>query len=79
MRTNPSSSTVLSFPTEARPLDLWITLASLCILIPICLWVFRDARKRYPGAGLPLLWAVLVFLALIVFLPLYLFLRPPKR
>jgi len=47
--------------------------------VPICLWVFRDARRRYPGPGMPLLWAALVFLALIVFLPLYLFLRPPKR
>lgn len=59
--------------------DLIATLASLAILVPVCLWVYRDARARYPGPAKPLLWALLVFMVLIVFLPLYLFLRPPKR
>ena len=59
--------------------DLVVTLASLAILVPVCLWVYRDARGRYPSPAMPLLWALLVFMVLIVFLPLYMFLRPPKR
>ncbi len=72
-------SAFLYISTADRPQDLLITLLSLAILLPVCLWVFRDARNRYPDLGRPLLWAVLVFLVLIVFLPLYLFVRPPKR
>lgn len=79
MRLSPETSARLLSSAGSRPQDLLITALSLCILVPVCLWVFRDARKRYDGTGLPLLWAVLVFLVLIVFLPLYLFIRPPKR
>lgn len=79
MRLSPETSASLLSATGSRPQDLLVTLLSLAILVPVCVWVFRDGRRRYPGPGMPLLWAVLVFLVLIVFLPLYLFLRPPKR
>lgn len=79
MRLDPETSSRLLSPQFPDGHDLLITLASLAILVPVCLWVFLDARKRYAGPGLPLLWAVLVFLVLIIFLPLYLFIRPPKR
>jgi uncharacterized membrane protein len=79
MLLSPQMSSRLPSVSGHRSPDLLITLLSLTILIPICFWVFRDARKRYNGLGLPLLWVILVFLVLIVFLPLYLFIRPPKR
>lgn len=79
MRLSPETSARLLSAAGSRPQDLLVTALSLCILVPVCVWVFRDARRRYPGPGLPLLWSVLVFLVLIVFLPLYLFIRPPKR
>lgn len=79
MRLSPDVSARLLSEAGNRPQDLLVTALSLCILVPVCVWVFRDARSRYPGPGLPLLWAVLVFLVLLVFLPLYLFMRPPKR
>jgi hypothetical protein len=47
--------------------------------VPVCVWVYRDARPRYDTFLMPLSWAVMVFLALIVFLPAYLLFRPAKR
>jgi hypothetical protein len=79
MRLDPETSARLIRSPAASGQDQLVTMLALAVLVPICLWVFRDARRRYPGPGMPLLWAALVFLALIVFLPLYLFLRPPKR
>lgn len=79
MRLSQETSARLLSSTGSRSQELLVTALSLCILVPVCVWVFRDARSRYPGPGLPLLWAALVFLVLIVFLPLYLFIRPPKR
>ncbi len=79
MRLSPETSAKLLSASGNPSQDLLVTLLSLAILVPVSVWVHRDARSRYPGPGLPLLWAVLVFLALIIFLPLYLFLRPPKR
>jgi hypothetical protein len=79
MRLSPETSARLLSEAGNRPQDLLVTALSLCVLVPVCVWVFRDARSRYPGPGMPLLWAALVFLVLIVFLPLYLFIRPPKR
>jgi drug/metabolite transporter (DMT)-like permease len=57
----------------------WTLLAAVALLVPVCFWVYNDARMRYNTRGAPLLWAALVFLALIVFLPLYLMVRPPRR
>ena len=56
-----------------------IMLVAVAILAPVCLWVYRDAARRYQSLTMPLLWAIAVFLALIVFLPLYLMFRPPKK
>ncbi|MDI6740126.1 MAG: hypothetical protein QME74_07160 [Candidatus Edwardsbacteria bacterium] len=57
----------------------WTTLAAVAVLVPVCFWVYNDAKMRYNAKGAPLVWAALVFSALIVFLPLYLMLRPPKQ
>lgn len=78
MRLSPEASSRLISGAGHAGQDLLVTLLSLAVLVPISVWVHRDARPRYAGPGMPLLWAVLVFLALIVFLPLYLFVRPPK-
>lgn len=40
-------------------------------------WVYSDAKDR--GSSSPGLWAIGVFALLIVFLPLYFFMRPSKR
>lgn len=60
-------------------LNSWTLLAAVAVLLPVCFWVYKDARMRYNGMVAPLLWPVLVFSALILFLPLYLLLRPPVR
>ncbi len=52
---------------------------AVAVLLPVCAWVYKDAGLRYNGRGAPLAWAVLVFSALVVFLPLYLLTRPPRR
>jgi len=41
--------------------------------------VYFDARQRYRAPWAPILWAMLVFLVLIFFLPMYLMTRPPKN
>lgn len=40
-------------------------------------WVFSDAKER--GSSVPILWAAGVFAMLIIFLPLYFFMRPSKK
>lgn len=40
------------------------------------LWVYHDAKAR--NGGHPLAWATSTFLALIIFLPLWLLMRPAK-
>ena len=39
-------------------------------------WVYHDAKTR--GSSSPFLWAVGVFIFFIIFLPLYLLMRPSK-
>ncbi len=50
----------------------------IIIIIPLLIawWVATDARKRGYSKGASLVWFLGVWLALIVFLPLYLILRP---
>ncbi len=66
-------------PLSGQPFNPWVTAVAVAILVPICFWVYNDAKMRYNSPGMPLLWAALVFAALIIFLPLYLLLRPAKR
>jgi len=49
----------------------------VAILIPIlaAVWVFMDARQKGRTEGQALLWAFGTFMALIIFLPLWLFVR----
>lgn len=47
------------------------------IALIIAGWVYSDAKER--GSSSPTLWAVGVFALLIVFLPLYFFMRPSKK
>jgi len=42
------------------------------------LWVFSDARSRGKGRFESLLWLIGTLLLLIIFLPLWLFVRPQK-
>ncbi|MRR10393.1 hypothetical protein EG831_10040 [bacterium] len=52
---------------------------AVAVLVPVCFWVYNDARMRYNTRTAPALWAASVFAALIVFLPLYLVFRPRRR
>lgn len=53
---------------------MWLIL----IIIPLLIawWVATDARKREYSKSAALIWFLGVWLALIVFLPLYLIVRP---
>ncbi len=62
--------------SEYSTLSLAVAVA---VLVPVCLWVYNDARMRYNNRASPLFWAMSVFAALIVFLPLYFMLRPRRR
>jgi len=53
-----------------------LELVVLAIPLIVAAWVYSDAKSR--GSSSPVLWAIGVFLLLIVFLPLYLMMRPPK-
>ena len=72
---SPAAPDAFSSPT----INPWVTLTAVAILLPVSFWVYNDAKIRYNSPGLALLWASLVFAALIIFLPLYLLLRPAKR
>jgi hypothetical protein len=75
----PPSAITAADPLAAASLNPWTTLVAVAILIPVSFWVYNDAKMRYNSNGVPLAWAALVFAALIIFLPLYLLLRPAKR
>ena len=49
----------------------------ISILIPLlaALWVFIDAKEKGRSRGQAILWAFGTFMALIIFLPLWLFVR----
>lgn len=49
----------------------------IAMLIPMlaALWVFMDAKEKGRSEGQALLWAFGTFMALIIFLPLWLFVR----
>jgi len=51
----------------------------LSINLVAALWVFYDSQKRGYSVGKGLLWAVGVFLVLIIFLPLYLVARKRRE
>ena len=53
-----------------------MTLIAFTFLLVVSAWVYSDARSR--NSSHPALWALGVFALLIVFLPLYLIMRPPK-
>ena len=48
-------------------------IAGICIAFGTSIWVYKDAKKR--GNTQPILWALGVFMLLIIFLPLYLLYR----
>jgi hypothetical protein len=75
MPPSPAAADAFSNPS----FNPWVTLAAVAILLPVSFWVYNDAKMRYNSPGFALLWAALVFSALIIFLPLYLLLRPAKR
>ena len=75
----PPSPFAASDPLSGQPFNPWVTLAAVAILVPVCFWVYNDAKMRYNSSGPAVLWAALVFAALIIFLPLYLLLRPARR
>ncbi len=51
----------------------------LFISLIIAFWVFYDSQKYGYSVPKGLLWAIGVFFALIIFLPLYLFFRNKRR
>ncbi len=66
--------------------ELLLGLIAWIIWLFVALWVYNDAKRRYPeGSAAPLVWAILVFIAgpsfwlSIGVLILYLLVRPPKR
>ena len=52
-------------------------LIGVLIAFFVAFWVYNDAKER--GSSSPLGWSIGVFLLLIVFLPLYLIMRPAKK
>lgn len=48
------------------------------IALAVAFWVFSDARARGKSTGSAFLWCLGTLLLLIVFLPLWLILRPKK-
>jgi hypothetical protein len=48
----------------------------LIILVLICIWVYKDSIRRGRSSSSAGIWAVLVFILLIIFLPIYLITRP---
>lgn len=55
------------------------TLIYLTANFVIALWVYYDSQKHGYSFGKGLLWAIGVFFALFIFLPLYLFARARRR
>lgn len=53
-------------------------LIGVFIAFGIALSVGVDANKRYEGNVIPMLWFFGVWMVLIVFLPAYLIVRPPR-
>ena len=51
-------------------------LVAICLGLFCAIWVYGDAKSRESSA--PLLWSISVFACLIIFLPLYLIMRPSK-
>lgn len=51
----------------------------LFIAFLIAAWVFSDAKSRGKSSGSAFLWCLGTFLLLIIFLPLWFFLRPKKE
>lgn len=52
---------------------------AIIIAYLVAVWVFEDSKKRYPQRKIiSWAWAIGTFLFMIVFLPLYLILRPKK-
>ena len=49
------------------------------IMMIIALWVFFDSQKHGYSVWEGLLWAIGVFFALVIFLPLYLYFRSKRR
>lgn len=46
------------------------------ISLMLMCWVYHDAKSR--GSSSPVFWAIGVFIFFIIFLPLYLIMRPSK-
>lgn len=78
MRVNLDTPLDLSQGSPFAQQDPVITVIAMAILVPVCFWVYYDARQRYRSPWPPFLWAMMVFLVLIFFLPMYLITRPPK-
>lgn len=57
--------------------ELKIMILCLLFAAAVAYWVYKDANER--GSDSAFLWAVKVFALMIVFLPLYLINRPPKK
>lgn len=54
---------------------MWTTIG-IFIAFLVSIFVYKDAKSR--NSSSPVLWAVSVFAFLIIFLPLYLIMRPSK-
>lgn len=55
------------------------TLIAFVVLIFIGMWAYKDAVSRGKSTGEALFWAIGIFLLLIIFLPLWLFIRPAVK
>lgn len=54
-------------------------LIGLIIAFFIAIWVFSDAKERGKTGGVAFLWFLGTFAILIIFLPLWLIVRPKKQ
>ena len=59
--------------------SLFIYLLLFIIAILIAVWVYKDAKKRYPeDSSAPILWLLVVLLTGLIGLIIYLIVRPKR-
>ncbi len=56
---------------------LYVVLFIIAILIAV--WVYKDAKKRYPeGSSMPVVWLLIVLITGLIGLIIYLIVRPKE-
>ena len=60
--------------------SLFLTVVWWIIAIFLCVWVYQDAKKRYPPESAePVIWLLIVLLTGLIGLIIYLIVRPEEK